>query len=127
MWYAGIDLHRRTAVIALVSDGSRRVRPRTFQCNDPGRIVEHLGRHRPFRAVIEASGTYRWLHDLLSPEGEVVLAHPLRLRAIWSGRAKTDKLDAKVLADLLRADLIPESYVPPEEYQALRDMTRARA
>jgi transposase len=127
MWYAGIDLHRRTAVIALVSDDSRRVRPRTFKCNDPGRIVEHLGRHRPFRAVIEASGTYRWLHDLLSPEGEVVLAHPLRLRAIWSGRAKTDDLDAKVLADLLRADLIPESYVPPEEYQALRDLTRARA
>jgi len=103
MWYAGIDLHRRTAVIALASDGSRRVRPRTFQCSDPGRIAEHLGRHRPFRAVIEASGTYRWLHDLLSPEGEVVLAHPLRLRAIWSGRAKTDKLDAKVLADLLPA------------------------
>lgn len=127
MWYAGIDLHRRTAVIALVSDGSRRVRPRTFKCSDPGGIVEHLGRHRPFKAVIEASGTYRWLHDLLAPEGEVVLAHPLRLRAIWSGRAKTDDLDAKVLADLLRADLIPESYVPPEGYQALRDMTRARS
>jgi transposase len=127
MWYAGIDLHRRTAVIALVNDTSRRVRPRTFQCSEPDRIVEYLKRHRPFKAVIEASSFYRWLYDLLDPHGEVVLAHPLRLRAIWSGRAKTDKLDAKVLAELLRADLIPESYVPPERYQALRDLTRTRA
>jgi transposase len=77
--------------------------------------------------VIEASASYRWLYDLLSGSGEVVLAHPLRLRAIWSGRAKTDELDSMELAKLLRADLIPRSYVPPAEYQALRDLTRARA
>jgi hypothetical protein len=41
------------------------------------------------------------------------------LRAIWSGKAKTDKLDAKVLAELLRADLMPQAYVPPKSYQLL--------
>ena len=127
MWYAGIDLHRETAVVALVDESGERAAARTFQCSRPERIVEYFLEHRPFRAVIEASCFYRWLYDLLRPHGEVVLAHPLRLRAIWSGRAKTDKLDARVLADLLRAELIPESYVPPERYQALRDLTRARA
>jgi transposase len=114
-------------MIAMVDDRSRRVRPRRLECRQPERIVKFMLDHRPFKVVIEASGSYRWLYDLLTPHGEVVLAHPLRLKAIWSGRAKTDKLDAKALADLLRADLIPESYVPPERYQTLRDITRGRS
>ncbi|MFQ5477427.1 MAG: transposase [Candidatus Binatia bacterium] len=44
-----------------------------------------------------------------------------------AGRAKTDKLDAKLLAKLLRADLIPTAYVPPRSYADLRGVTRARA
>ncbi len=127
MWYAGADLSRRSVMVAMVDDRSRRVQPRRLECREPERIVKLMLDHRPFKVVIEASGSYRWLYDLLAPHGEVVLAHPLRLKAIWSGRAKTDKLDAKVLADLLRGDLIPESYVPPERYQTLRDITRARS
>ncbi len=127
MWYIGIDLHRRTVVIAMVSDDGRTVRPRHFKCSDTGGIIKYLSGHRPFRAVIEASASYRWLYDLLGEHGEVVLAHPLRLRAIWSGRAKTDDLDSMELAKLLRGDLIPTSYVPPADYQALRDLTRARS
>jgi transposase len=59
--------------------------------------------------------------------GEVILAHPFRLRAIVAARAKTDKLDAELLAKLLRIDMIPRAYVPPREYQELRDVTRTRA
>lgn len=127
MWYAGIDLHRRTAVVAMVDDESQRVRPRTFQCSRPREIVEFISKHRPFRAVIEASCAYRWLYDLLVPHGEVVLAHPLLLKSIWNTRAKTDKKDAEELAEILRSDRIPRAYVPPERYQGLRDVTRERA
>ena len=126
MWYAGIDLHRRTAVVALLDDSGRRVRAKSFQCGEPGRIVEHLRRRRPFKAVIESSCYTRWLYDLLSAEGEVVMAHPLKLRAIWSGRAKTDELDAARLAELLWAEVIPEPYVPPERDQAARAGSGAR-
>jgi len=41
--------------------------------------------------------------------------------------SKTDKLDAALLAKLLKADLIPTAYIPPETVQQLRDLTRARA
>jgi len=127
MWHVGIDLHRRTVVVAMVGDEGQSIRPRHFKCSDTAGILKFVCERRPFRAVIEASSSYRWLYDLLRPHGEVILAHPLRLRAIWSGRAKTDDLDSMELAKLLRADLIPTSYVPPAEYQALRDLTRARA
>jgi transposase len=127
MWHVGIDLHRRSVVVAMVSDDGQSIRPRRFKCSQAGEVVEYLSAHAPFKAVIEASSSYRWLYDLLSEHGEVVLAHPLRLRAIWSGRAKTDAKDSEELAKLLRAGMIPASYVPPAGYQALRELTRARA
>jgi transposase len=40
---------------------------------------------------------------------------------------KTDKIDSETLAHLLRADLLPESYVPPQEIRELRDRVRRRA
>lgn len=127
MFYVGIDLHRRTAVVAIMDEGGKVVRPRTFQCNKPRKIVEYISGHQPFIAVIEATAAYRWLYDLLTPHGDVVLAHPLRLKSIWSNRAKTDNKDAIELADLLRIGRIPESYVPEERYQGLRDITRERS
>jgi transposase len=77
--------------------------------------------------VIEASATYRWLYNLLRPYGTILLAHPLRLRAMVQRRTKTDKLDAQLLANLLRIDQIPLAYIPPEPYQQLRELTRRRA
>lgn len=73
------------------------------------------------------SSPYRWLYDLLRPYGTVLLAHPLRLRAMIQRRTKTDKLDAQLLANLLRINQIPLAYIPPERYQQLRDLTRNRA
>ena len=127
MRYVGIDLHKQFLVACVQDDVGTTLVSERIDCRDTQRIVRFFDTHRPFQAVIEASSSYRWLYDLLSPRGEVVLAHPLRLRAIVAGRAKTDKLDAALLAKLLRGGLIPESYVPPVSYQHLRELTRARA
>ncbi len=127
MRYVGIDLHKRFLVACVQDDAGGTLALQQIECRDTGQIARFFDTHRPFRAVIEASSSYRWLYDLLGPRGEVILAHPLQLRAIVAGRAKTDKLDAALLAKLLRAELIPTSYVPPVPYQHLRDLTRARA
>lgn len=127
MVYVGIDLHKRDLVMAF-DDGHGPVgRPRRYGCRDTEVIVTTARAHGPFEAVIEASASYRWLYELLSPYGTVHLAHPLGLRAIGAGRAKTDKLDAARLAELLRGGLIPEAYIPPDRYQALRKLTRMQA
>jgi len=128
MHYAGIDLHRNTLVVGLENESGPVGKPKSFFCRDEKAIYAHFEQLRPFRAVVEASSSYRWLFDLLSPLGEVVLAHPRRLKAIVDGRAKTDKLDAALLAKLrVRVDLIPKAYVPPASYAQLREITRARA
>jgi transposase len=79
------------------------------------------------RATIEAGGNWYAIYDRLEPlVDELILAHPLRVRAIASARVKTDEIDARTLAHLLRADLIPAAYVPPREIRDLREFLRFR-
>lgn len=127
MWHVGIDLHRATVVIATVNDLGEAMNPITIPCSDTVVIESTVKALGSFRAVVEACGTYRWLYDLLRPHGTVLLAHPMRLRAMIQRRTKTDKLDAQLLANLLRINQIPLAYIPPEPYQQLRDLTRCRA
>jgi len=56
----------------------------------------------------------------------VVLANPLQTKAIAHGKIKSDKVDARILAHLLRSDLIPECYVPPKEMREIRSLVRHR-
>ena len=126
MWHVGIDLHRKTIVLAAVNDTGDAMKPITIPCADTDAIINAMRAWGPFRAVVEATGTYRWLYDLLRPYGTVLLAHPFRLRAMIQRRTKTDKLDAQLLANLLRINQIPLAYIPPESYQRLRDLVRCR-
>lgn len=76
---------------------------------------------------MEATYGWEWLAELLEDAGyELHLAHPLRTKAIASARVKTDAVDARTLAHLLRADLLPEAYVAPRELRDLRDLLRQR-
>jgi len=127
MWYVGIDLHRETVVMAAVNDAGEVTKSVSVRCEDTASIVDVVKALAPFRAVIEASATYRWLYDLLQPYGTILLAHPFRLRVMVQRRAKTDKLDAQLLVNLLRINQIPLAYVPPEPYEQLRELTRRRA
>jgi transposase len=52
---------------------------------------------------------FDWLDELVD---EVVLAHPLKVKAIAEAKIKTDKIDATILAHLLRADLVPSAHAP---------------
>jgi transposase len=126
MWHVGIDLHRETVVIAAVNDSGEVTKPVSVRCEDTTTIVNVVKALGSFRAVIEASATYRWLYDLLQPHGTILLAHPFRLRVMVQRRSKTDKLDAQLLANLLRINQIPLAYIPPASYQQLRELVRCR-
>lgn len=45
----------------------------------------------------------------------MVLSHPSKTRIIAEAKIKTDKVDSKNLAKLLRADFLPQSYIPTEQ------------
>jgi len=57
---------------------------------------------------------------------DVTLVNPAKTRIIADATVKTDRVDAKRLAHMLRADMLAESYVPPDEIRELRDLVRTR-
>jgi transposase len=84
--------------------------------------------YRPFTAVLEAGRASYVMADLLRElGGEVKLANPLQVKAIAHARIKTDKRDSRTLAQLLRADLIPEVYQREEWNRRAQRVMRLRA
>jgi transposase len=78
--------------------------------NEPEALQRFVGTE-PVRAVMEAGRCWGWFYDMLSQMcDDVKLAHPLKVRAIASAKIKNDRIDSKVLTQLLAADLIPEAY-----------------
>src|SRR5260370_35645633 len=78
--------------------------------------------------AFEAAYGWGWLVELLEDYGfEPDLVHPLRCKAIASARLKNDKVDAAILAQLLRADLLPEAWIAPSAVRQLRALLRHRA
>jgi transposase len=80
------------------------------------------------RVVMESTGSV-WTNlynQLDEKQIHVSLANPLKTKAIASARIKSDKVDARILAHLLRSNLVAESYVPPKHLREIRALIRHR-
>jgi len=86
------------------------------------------GQGEEIRAVIEAGRTSYVLVDLLKDIGvDIRMAHASEVKAIAKAKIKTDKRDSKILAHLLRTDLIPEVYLRSEGNRRAQRVLRHRA
>jgi len=57
----------------------------------------------------------------------VEVSHPKKTRYIAEARIKSDKVDSRAIAELVRLDALPKSYMPPPEFAVLREKVRRRA
>jgi transposase len=57
----------------------------------------------------------------------VEVSHPKKTRYIAEARIKSDKVDSKAIAELVRLNALPQSYMPPPEIACLREKVRRRA
>jgi transposase len=82
----------------------------------------------PTKIAIEATCNWYYFYELVEDHDlEVVLAHPLKTKAIASARLMNDKVSSETLAHLLRADLLPAAYIPDQETRDIREILRLRA
>jgi len=130
MLYAGLDLSRkRLDVHVLREDGTTAlvtaVSPDGDALRTLARHVSHNG--EAVRATIESMNGARFVHDSLEFAGwEVLIADAQRVRGLAPLAAKTDKIDARVLAELTRRALVPEIWLPTPEVRAERERARFR-
>jgi transposase len=130
MWvvrYIGMDVHREFAQLAVVEDGLVRNEGRIGVT--PEALRSWAGDLRPDDQVaLEATGNSDAIANLLTPiVGRVVVSNPSKTRAIAEAKVKTDKVDARILAQLLAADFLPPVWLPDERTRALRRQVTRRA
>ena len=124
----GIDVHKSFVVACIASTNDKlvttykRKRFSTFT-GDLRRLAAWLSEHDCRDVCMESTGKY-WIpvYNILEPTCQIVLAHPKYAKAI-KGK-KTDKRDAKWIADIFKHDLINGSFIPPADIRQLRDLVR---
>jgi transposase len=127
MQYLGIDWSYRRAAWCALSERGAMVGEGAVPADEDGlaRLVLELGRE--VRAVVEMMSGAIFVRDRLTAAGwEVKVAHARKDRDVAPLACKTDKVDAWVLAELCRRDLVPELWVPPLEDRELRERLRRR-
>ncbi len=125
MEYLGIDWSYRRAAWCSLSDAGGIVGEGAVPADADGLARLVIERGSDVRAVVEMMSGAIWVRDQLAAAGwRVQMAHARKVRDVAPLACKTDKVDARVLAELCRRDLVPELWVPSLDDRALRERLR---
>ena len=124
----GMDVHKSFLVACIASTNDKGVttykskRFSTFT-NDLRFCAKWLAENNCKDVCMESTGKY-WIpiYNILEPFCNIVLAHPKYVKSIRG--KKTDKKDAKWIADIFKHDLVSGSFMPPADIRQLRDLMR---
>ena len=124
----GMDVHKSfvVACIATTNDhGVTNYKSKRFSTftGDLRRCADWLSENNCKDVCMESTGKY-WIpiYNILEHTCNIVLAHPKYVKAIRG--KKTDKRDAKWIADIFKHDLVSGSFIPPADIRQLRDLVR---
>ncbi len=127
--YVGLDVHKRVVEACIIDQSGKVVHRERFALNR--RTLELFATKvlRPTDHVAFEATTNCWaVADALRPHvAKVLVSNPLATKAIAQAKVKTDKVDAHVLAQLLRCDFLPEVWQPDEATRRLRELTGRRS
>ena len=126
MNYVGIDIHKRYSVLVAVDERGQELKRGRVNGNEASGFAQFFAALcGPSKVVLEACWNWGRIYDLLQEIDtieEVLLANPLKTRLIADAQIKTDGLDAKALATLLRGDLIARFSFSPKVTRRRTDL-----
>jgi transposase len=129
MLYLGVDVHKKNCWVTVLDEDGQELEQRKLSM-DRRALLEYFGKVAlPAKLAVEATFNWYYFLNVVEPLGlELHLVHPQKTKAIASARIKHDKLDSRILAQLLRAGFIAEAWIAPprvrEQRQLLRHRTR---
>jgi transposase len=123
--YIGLDVHQAT-IVAAVLDGSGKLVMEAILETKGSTIVEFLrGVRGELNVTLEEGAYAAWLHDLLQPHVHRVVVCDPRKNALLQQGNKSDKVDARKLAELLRGGFLSPVYHGEAGVRVLREMARS--
>ena len=125
--FIGCDAHKRFSVFVTVDERGRATQPVRVE-HGPKQYADFLKQlPQESEIAIESTGHWYWLVDEMERAGHHVhLANPMEAKKRMGKTNKTDALDAKGLAILLRNGTLPESWIPPGPLRDQRELLRTR-
>jgi hypothetical protein len=130
MLYAGLDLSRKRLDFHLLNGEAETVEIGAAPPDGDGlrALTSRLDGHgEPIRAAIESMNGARFAHDRLELAGwQVEIADAQKVKGLAPLACKTDRIDAWVLAELARRDLVPAIWLPDPLVRAERERARWR-
>lgn len=127
--FVGLDVHKRVLQICIIDALGKVLVNKRLENFDRQTLLEFAREHLTSqdRVALEATTNTWAVARLLRPfVAQVVVSNPLTTKAIAQAKVKTDKIDATVLAQLLRCDYLPEVWQPDETTSLLRELTSRR-
>jgi len=127
--YVGLDVHKRTIYGYVMDYEGNKIYEKEFRTEPHELDIFLLNvKKDDSLVVIESCSCWQYSYDYLHQAGyNLKLAHPLGVKALKKLRKHTDRDDAKLLADLLRTNMLPESYAAPNDVRVKRQITRHRS
>lgn len=121
----GLDIHRFAEAVALQDGTARRLVRVDMTREKPAAFAASL---RPTdHVVVDATGNAVAVADVLAPKvARVAVANRLEVHLIVRAKTKTDKIDARVLAQLYASGCLPEVWIPDAETQSRRHQVTRR-
>lgn len=130
MLYVGLDLSRKRVDYCLLDEAGVVVERSAAPSDADGLVglARTVGRFgEPVTAAVESMNGARFVHDLLEEEGwEIDVADAARVKGLAPLACKTDRIDAWVLAELARRELVPAIWLPDPEVRGQRERARFR-
>lgn len=121
----GLDIHKRSIAFCEMTYWGRVVTRGTIPARCRDLVSFAQSRTKPFVGGMEATLFSGWVYDVLKPyAAELHVGHPVRLKAL--SKNKNDRIDAQMLANLLRADLFPCCHMASPQVRELRRVLRYR-
>jgi transposase len=126
-YYVGLDVHKKTISYCVKKSDGTIVEEGTLRATRRAVLSWAQSMKVPWVGAMEATMFTGWVYDTLLPYAEdLQVGHSFMLRAIAASKKKSDRVDARKLADLLRCDLFPACYMAPQGLRELRRVLRYR-
>lgn len=126
--YIGVDLHKKTCYLTAMNQAGQILKQTEIKNEQEAINAFFMSYAQDTRVAVESTMNWMPFYEQVEKMGfKVVLSNPLMTKAVAAARIKNDKVDSKILAELMRTNFLPTAYIQPKEIRDLKELIRQRA